>query len=160
MPRLVITKGEGVGRDLRLAGECVVGRGTDVDFVLSDTLASRRHVRLLEEGPGTWVAEDLGSRNGTIVNGRRVQRQGVKDGDVLRVGGTELIFRDEAASAAPGGAAPAKAVAVPAVAVRPPTAALPGNPNVTAVPGPASPASTPAPAKKPMPKVVPTRRHP
>ena len=153
MPRLVITKGEGVGRDLRLGAECVVGRGADVDFVLSDTLASRRHVRLLQEGDA-WVAEDLGSRNGTVVNGQRVQRQEVKDGDVLRVGGTELIFRDETAPAA---ATSPKAVVVPAVARTP--AAPAGNPNVTAV-SPQAPSPSGSPAKKPMPKVVPNRRRP
>jgi pSer/pThr/pTyr-binding forkhead associated (FHA) protein len=144
VPRLVITKGEGVGRDLVLAGECVVGRGTDVDFVLTDTLASRRHVRLSEDA-GAWIAEDLGSRNGTLLNGQRVQRQGVRDGDVLRVGGTEMIFRDETASAA--GAARG-AVVVPAVAVP------------RAVTGTTPPAPGAGPAKKPLPKVVPGRRRP
>jgi pSer/pThr/pTyr-binding forkhead associated (FHA) protein len=147
MPRLVITKGAGVGRDVTLAGECVVGRATDADFVIDDTLASRRHIRVLKDA-GAWTVEDLGSRNGTLVNGQRVQRQGLKDGDLLKVGGTELIFRDEgAAPAAP--AAPAKgAVVVPAVAGKAPAAA---NPNTTAAP-------PQTPAKKPMPTVVPTPR--
>ena len=140
MPRLVITKGEGVGRDVSLSGECVVGRGTDVDFVLTDTMASRRHVRLTKDGPA-WVAEDLGSRNGTLVNGQRVQRQGLKDGDLLRVGGTELIFRDEASPAA----AP-KALVVPAVAKSPAAG------EATAESPPAS-----TPGKKPLPKLIPGR---
>ena len=146
MPRLVITKGAGVGRDVSLAGECVVGRATDADFVLEDTLASRRHVRLSQDA-GIWIVEDLGSRNGTLVNGQRVQRQGLRDGDLLRVGGTEMIFRE-------GGASPAVpvkgAVVVPAVAVKVPAVA---SQDRTA----AAPAAPAAPAKKPMPKVVPRR---
>jgi pSer/pThr/pTyr-binding forkhead associated (FHA) protein len=141
MPRLVITKGEGVGRDASLSGECVVGRGADVDFVLTDTLASRRHVRLSKDG-AAWVAEDLGSRNGTLVNGQRVQRQGLKDGDLLRVGGTEMIFRDEAT---PAGAP--KAVVVPAVVK------APGSGEAT-VEAPGMPG---APGKKPLPKLIPGR---
>jgi pSer/pThr/pTyr-binding forkhead associated (FHA) protein len=143
MPQLVITKGPGVGRDIALVAECVIGRATDVDFILEDTLASRRHVRLSEEA-GAWIVEDLGSRNGTLVNGQRVQRQAVNDGDVLRVGGTEMIFRGDVA--APAGAAKG-VVVVPAVAVKAPAAAG------------AAPAGAPAePAKKPMPKVVPAPR--
>ena len=91
MPRLVIRKGVAAGRDHALGGECVVGRHPQVTFVLDDHLASRRHFRVFQQG-GVWLMEDLGSTNGTLVNGRRVARQPLVDGDLIRAGSTELQF--------------------------------------------------------------------
>lgn len=92
MPRLLIRKGEGVGRDHILgAGECVVGRDPGAHFVLDDSLTSRRHFRVVAEG-GLYFVEDLGSTNGTRLNGRRVARERLGDGDRILVGGTELEF--------------------------------------------------------------------
>ena len=92
MPRLVIKKGEGVGRDKVLSGgECVIGRGPDADFTIEDNLASRRHFRVMQEEGVYWV-EDLGSTNGTLVNGRRTQRVQLMDGDQIQAGSTEVSF--------------------------------------------------------------------
>jgi pSer/pThr/pTyr-binding forkhead associated (FHA) protein len=149
MPRLVITKGPGTGRDHAVATECVVGRSSDVDFVLEDPGASRRHLRVSRAGDG-YVAEDLGSRNGTLVNGARIQRHALTDGDLIRVGATELVFRQKDMLEA--GHAPAKKVAVvvpPAVVTAPPPA-----PPVT----PDGDAAA-APAKKPIPPLVTRRRY-
>jgi pSer/pThr/pTyr-binding forkhead associated (FHA) protein len=92
MPRLVIRQGEGTGRDHVLgAGECVVGREPGVHFLLDDTLCSRRHFRVVQDG-GLYFVEDLGSTNGTLLNGRRAKRERLGDGDRIRAGGTELEF--------------------------------------------------------------------
>ena len=92
MPRLVIKKGPGVGRDHALGGgECVVGRDESVTFVLDDHLASRRHFKVVTEA-GAWFIEDLGSTNGTLVNSQRAMRQRLKDGDTIRAGNTLLTF--------------------------------------------------------------------
>jgi pSer/pThr/pTyr-binding forkhead associated (FHA) protein len=91
MPRLVIRKGEGAGRDHALGGECVVGRHPGVTFPIEDNLASRRHFRVFQEG-GIWMVEDLRSTNGTRVNGERVERQSLRDGDAITAGSTELVF--------------------------------------------------------------------
>jgi pSer/pThr/pTyr-binding forkhead associated (FHA) protein len=91
VPRIVIQRGEGQGRDLALGGECVVGRHPTATFPIEDTLASRRHLRLFPEG-GRWVVEDLGSTNGTRVNGKRVSRHVLSDGDVVGIGTTDLLF--------------------------------------------------------------------
>lgn len=91
MPRIVIRKGVAAGRDHALGGECVIGRHPQVDFVLDDHLVSRRHFRIFQQG-GVWLMEDLGSTNGTLVNGQRVARQPLVDGDLLRAGSTEIQF--------------------------------------------------------------------
>ncbi len=66
-----------------------VGRAIDNDIRLSGPLASRHHCRIEHEGQGTWVV-DLGSSNGTQVNGQPVDRALVHPGDVLSVGGARL----------------------------------------------------------------------
>jgi pSer/pThr/pTyr-binding forkhead associated (FHA) protein len=92
MPRLVIRKGTAAGRDHALGGACVVGRdASSADFVLDDHLVSRQHFRVFPEG-GAWVLEDLQSTNGTLVNRQRATRHPLVDGDLIRVGATELAF--------------------------------------------------------------------
>jgi transcriptional regulator with AAA-type ATPase domain len=59
---------------------------------LSDRWTSQLHARLLRDGDG-WILEDAGSKNGTRLNGERVGRAVVGDGDVLEVGGTFLVLR-------------------------------------------------------------------
>lgn len=74
-------------------GKVVVGRSRECDVRVEDGNVSRRHFELVQEGPTTWAVADLGSTNGTEVNGRRVSgRQRVDDGDRITIGGTELVF--------------------------------------------------------------------
>ena len=77
---------------IRLAPTTVVGRGTDVDVRLPDTGVSRRHAELRLLGDRVEL-HDLGSTNGTRVNGRRVAAVTLTDGDVLTLGTTDLVFR-------------------------------------------------------------------
>ena len=75
------------------AGRVVVGRSRECDVRVEDGNVSRRHFELVQEGPTTWAVADLGSTNGTEVNGRRVSgRKRVEDGDRITIGGTELVF--------------------------------------------------------------------
>jgi hypothetical protein len=79
----------------------VIGRDADNDLVLSwDVEVSRVHA-LLERLAGSWtVVDDDLSRNGTFVNGQRVRgRRRLNDRDVVRVGATELLYRNPAAQA-------------------------------------------------------------
>jgi hypothetical protein len=79
------------GREQRLpmTGEVLsFGRGLENDVVLDSLTVSREHARL-DRADGL-VIEDLGSRNGTFVNGQRVQRARVGPGDRIRLGATEL----------------------------------------------------------------------
>ena len=71
----------------------VVGRSRECDVRVDDGNVSRRHFELVHESPSTWVVVDLGSTNGTEVNGRKVERRtALEDGDRITIGGTELVF--------------------------------------------------------------------
>jgi hypothetical protein len=75
------------------ADRVVVGRSRECDLRVDDGNVSRRHFELVRESPSEWVVVDLGSTNGTEVNGRRVQRRtALDDGDRITIGGTELVF--------------------------------------------------------------------
>lgn len=67
-----------------------VGRAPRADFVVDAALVSRLHCRLAA-GAGEIEAVDLESTNGTYVNGQRVERAILKEGDKLRVGAVELV---------------------------------------------------------------------
>ena len=72
----------------------VVGRGTEADLRINDPGVSRRHAELRLEGEGDLVVEDLGSTNGTSVDGERVERRRrLHDGATVRVGHTDLVVR-------------------------------------------------------------------
>jgi hypothetical protein len=73
----------------------VIGRSRDCDIQLNDANASRRHAELRQEGASYWIV-DLGSTNGMEVNGKRVKRAKLSDGDTITIGSTELIFGRDA----------------------------------------------------------------
>jgi len=77
-------------------GSNVLGRGTEADVRLPDTGVSRKHADVQLAG-STVTVEDLGSTNGTLVNGRRVGRQDLADGDVIRIGHSVLVYRQDGA---------------------------------------------------------------
>jgi hypothetical protein len=71
-----------------------LGREADNDLVLADGGASRHHARLMP-GEGGWVLEDLGSSNGTWVEGARIQRCLLLPGQAFRIGDTRLVLVEE-----------------------------------------------------------------
>jgi hypothetical protein len=73
-------------------GRTVIGRGTDADVTISDTGASRKHVELLWDGKHAQ-ATDLGSTNGTKLNGEKFQQAIVEPDSTLEVGRTRMVFR-------------------------------------------------------------------
>ncbi len=84
---------DGTGRRYELRrGSNVVGRGTDSDLQLLDQGTSRKHVNIEWDGDFSTV-HDLGSTNGTSVNGHQVGSQLLRHGDVLRVGHTKLVYQ-------------------------------------------------------------------
>jgi Protein of unknown function (DUF3662)/FHA domain len=86
---------DGSGRTYDLTqGSHVIGRGQDSSFRLPDTGVSRRHLEISWDGH-TATLTDLGSTNGTTVNGNPVQTWQLGDGDVIRVGHSSLVFRTQ-----------------------------------------------------------------
>jgi hypothetical protein len=79
--------------ELRI-GSNVVGRGTDSDLQLLDQGVSRRHLDIQYDGTFATV-HDLGSTNGTSVNGHDVGSQVLRHGDVIRLGHTRLVYQQE-----------------------------------------------------------------
>ncbi len=83
---------DGSGRSYQLQrGSNVIGRGQDAAFRLADTSVSRRHVDVYFDGQ-TAVLHDLGSTNGTTVNGSSVQTWQLADGDVIHIGHSTVVF--------------------------------------------------------------------
>jgi FhaA, N-terminal domain/FHA domain len=72
----------------------VLGRARDVDVQIEDPNVSRRHVEIVQEGSAYWLV-DLGSTNGTEVDGRRVQRARLTDGLRFTIGETTVTFSTE-----------------------------------------------------------------
>jgi Protein of unknown function (DUF3662)/FHA domain len=90
---VLVVDGPGTRHELS-KGRNVIGRGTEADIRLPDTGVSRKHVDVVLDG-GAAIAEDLGSTNGTLVNGRRITRQPLADGDVIRIGHSVLVYRQD-----------------------------------------------------------------
>lgn len=94
--RLVIDNGPQRGVEFRFTterGEWIVGRGSHVDWILSDVDASREHFRLHRYEQGV-VIEDMNSKNGLTVNGKAIRMMQLRDGDIIRVGSTFMHFED------------------------------------------------------------------
>lgn len=97
--RLVVVAGPDRGTIIPLRSrEILIGRATDreppVHVALSDRGVSRRHARLLWRG-GFWWLEDLGSTNGTFVNGEPVDSGWLQAGDEVEVGSSRLVLEEE-----------------------------------------------------------------
>lgn len=89
---LVHVQGTELGRVRRLDGEItLIGRSTDADLWLGDDGVSRKHARLVRTG-SEYVLEDLNSANGTFVQGEKITRKKLTDGDQIQLG-PAAIFR-------------------------------------------------------------------
>ena len=108
MPRLFVIAGPDIGRtydiDAASTKPAALGRGTDCEVQLRGTSISRTHARLERSGD-EWFIVDAGSRNGVQIDGRRVEREALRDGMQFKLGDIELRFRLGEA-AAPTSAAP------------------------------------------------------
>jgi len=90
-PRLVVH--DGAVREVPLDKDVVtIGRLADCDVVLSDKGASRRHAQVRTK-EGTSTLSDLGSTNGTKLNGQQVESRVLEDGDRITVGSTLIEYR-------------------------------------------------------------------
>ena len=136
------------GREHTLVADVVIGR-EGCDVVLADPEVSRRHAALRHTGEGPAV-EDLGSTNGTFVNGERISGTRVlSDGDVVSFGNTEWVLRSAAgAAAAPAGVGSPQVTAARSVPAEPPPPPPAAPQQAPAAPAPpaagAPPAAAPA----------------
>ncbi len=112
-----------------LQGEAVsIGRASDCSIPIKDRYLSRKHAEIIAVG-STWMLKDLGSANGTYLNGSRVERDELlKTGDRIRLGDTEIVFETSGAStdrfiavadSASGGSNPTIAIPVGEISDRP-----------------------------------------
>ncbi|HET7171473.1 MAG TPA: DUF3662 and FHA domain-containing protein [Gaiellales bacterium] len=80
------------GREIDVEGQTtVIGRSSECDVVLGDPNVSRRHAEIRRMGRG-YSLVDLGSTNGTEVNGQRITETSLMNGDVIGVGTTQITF--------------------------------------------------------------------
>ncbi|HMG56834.1 MAG TPA: sigma 54-interacting transcriptional regulator [Kofleriaceae bacterium] len=91
MPRLVVHEPGGVATSVQVEDQVLIGRDTGMQIVLGDGKVSRHHATISRDGEG-WVVVDAESRHGTFVNGERVTRRPLRDGDQLQIGATVLRF--------------------------------------------------------------------
>src|SRR5207247_727310 len=99
--RFISGKYQGGEFPLEEGKEIVIGRSSDLDMVLVEEMVSRRHARIRMFG-GVISIEDLGSTNGTFVNGEKIMKAQLKEGDRVLIGTSILkvvpIGTDDAVS--------------------------------------------------------------
>jgi phosphoserine phosphatase RsbU/P len=96
MPQIRIKRADGASRDVALSKEAVtIGRSHDRDIFLSDQWLSRHHAEIRRRSGGFFLS-DMGSKNGTLLNGTKIQETvRLKPGDVITLGEHTLHFVDE-----------------------------------------------------------------
>lgn len=72
-------------------GRTVIGRGTDADITVNDSSISRKHVEIIWDGSRAQ-ANDLGSTNGSLINGRKLTSSGLESGATIEMGSTRIVF--------------------------------------------------------------------
>jgi hypothetical protein len=93
-PKLRVQTGNGLqaGSAYDLSEGALLGRGDQADIVLEDSFASSRHAQLVPRGD-VMVLEDLGSTNGTYLNGEPLRGpQPLHPGDRIRIGDSEFVY--------------------------------------------------------------------
>jgi len=94
-PRLVVQESPvlAVGTEFPLEGWVTIGRSPVSDIVLDDSYVSSTHARVVPRGQ-LWYIEDLGSTNGTFVDGREVQEAQLKLDTHVRIGATTFLYEE------------------------------------------------------------------
>lgn len=96
VPSLQVASGEHEGKKISITpdmSECTIGRDDHCGFPIPDSSVSRTHAVLRRKWGGIAIA-DLDSKNGTFVNGERVQEKLLSDGDQVVVGTVKLVYRN------------------------------------------------------------------
>jgi diguanylate cyclase (GGDEF)-like protein len=88
---LIVISGSLVGSMVKVLPGMTIGRGSQADIRTQDEGVSRIHARIVEAPEKQLAVEDMNSRNGTFVNGERVTKVVLKDGDKIRIGSTTIL---------------------------------------------------------------------
>ncbi len=104
-------------RHVLTKGVTVIGRGSDADVTVNDSSISRRHVEFTWDGSRAQV-RDLGSTNGSRLDGARLNVAGLESGSVIELGSTRVVFHVVPETRGGTGPAPQTASASPAAPVR------------------------------------------
>jgi hypothetical protein len=92
---LLIHESGGAPRTVRIGGgTATIGRLPECEIVVHDPGASRRHAQIRGQAD-TWTVTDLGSTNGTQVNGQTMQQRSLATGDRITIGTTVIEFRED-----------------------------------------------------------------
>jgi pSer/pThr/pTyr-binding forkhead associated (FHA) protein len=92
MTRLIVLQKNGSAKQVNVQGSpFMIGRANACDLMLDNPLVSRSHA-VLESAGAAVTIRDLQSHNGTFVNGERVERIVLKNGDEIRIGGYQIRF--------------------------------------------------------------------
>ncbi|MCI0340654.1 MAG: ATP-binding protein [Planctomycetales bacterium] len=100
MARLKVIVAEKVLRSHALGERTAIGRHPTADVVLPDPSVSRAHAVIVREGD-SYVIQDLGSGNGVLVNLKKVSREVLGGGDLIKIGNSLLVFSEEDEPAPP-----------------------------------------------------------
>jgi signal transduction histidine kinase len=96
VPSLFVVQGADQGKRIELRGKpASLGRDPANTLRLADGEVSRRHAELRPAAPGRYRVVDLGSANGTFLNGEPVDEAPLQPGDLLQVGGTTLLYAED-----------------------------------------------------------------
>ena len=92
--RVIIISGDLQGREFTVEEPITVGRNPENTIVLDDRQVSRKHAVIEGTRAGT-IVKDLGSGNGTFVDGRRILEFKLTNGDVFQIGSTQMRYEGE-----------------------------------------------------------------
>jgi predicted component of type VI protein secretion system len=146
--RLEVVAGKAVGMSILVDDDLLIGRHAEGDGRLGDDEEiSRSHARVSTDGLGLCVIEDLGSTNGTFVNGVRISSpQTLAEGDTIEIGSSTLVVRelprpDPAAAPAADRPQPTRGAGMPRPeGLGPPT--VQSEPEIEAIPGQPTPTAS------------------
>lgn len=152
--KLKVTAGNAAGTEIHVGDALLIGRSSDGEGRLGEDIEiSRRHAGIARSPEGVYEIEDLGSTNGTLVNGRLIDTpEELFPGDTIEVGATTLVVQVTAFTTAVEEEPAPELELEPEPAFEPepePHPATPAADPVASVPGPAAVEEEPAPAPLP-----------
>lgn len=95
IPKIVVTEGKAAGKEFKLSDRAVfeIGRAASSNIEIPDTGVAMNHCRIYKE-QGTFTLYDLNTNKGTFINGERITKDVLADGDTIQIGPVLMIFRN------------------------------------------------------------------